>query len=124
MVFHAPGRPAAGDDGYGTVALGVALAALAAMMPAPATAADRADATRSVTVRHIDPSLTSPAAATRLLTRLDKAALEVCGASGFSLSDVKQATRRSRCWQDAMADAVRRLDNPLLAAAFDKGRRQ
>src|ERR1700724_2035696 len=61
--------------------------------------------------------LTSPAAARRLLRRIGDAALESCGASSFSVAEFKTATVMSRCWRDAVDDAVRRIDDPLLTAA-------
>lgn len=79
--------------------------------------------TTEIRVRYQRRELTSPAAARRLLRRIGDAALESCGAS-FSLAEFKTATVVSRCWRDAVDDAVRRVDDPLLTAAAREGRRQ
>jgi UrcA family protein len=79
--------------------------------------------TTEIRVRYERRELTSPAAARRLLRRIGDAALESCGASSFSLAEFKTATVVSRCWRDAVADAVRRIDDPLLTAAAREGRR-
>jgi UrcA family protein len=77
--------------------------------------------TTEIRVRY-ERELTSPAAARRLLRRIGAAALESCDASSFSLAEFKTATVASRCWRDAVDDAVRRIDDPLLAAAAREGR--
>ena len=79
--------------------------------------------TAEIRVRYERRELTSPAAARRLLRRIGDAALESCGASSFSLAEIKTATVMSRCWRDAVDDAVRRIDDPLLTAAAREGRR-
>ena len=79
--------------------------------------------TTEIRVRYDLRELTSPAAAHRLLRRIRDAALESCGASPFSLPEFKAATVASRCWRDAVDDAVRRIDDPLLTAAAREGRR-
>src|SRR3984957_1030108 len=79
--------------------------------------------TTEIRVRYERRELTSPAAARRLLRRIGDAALESCGASSFSLAEFKTATVMSRCWRDAVDDAVRRIDDPLLTAAGREGRR-
>jgi UrcA family protein len=75
-----------------------------------------------IRVRYKYRELTSPAAARRLLKRIGDAALESCGASSFSLAEFKTATEQSRCWRDAVADAVRRVDSPVLSEAASRGR--
>ena len=67
---------------------------------------------------HYDRStLTSAVGARRLLSRIGNAALESCGASAFSLPELRNATMASQCFKDAVNDAVRRIDSPLLNAA-------
>jgi UrcA family protein len=73
--------------------------------------------TTEIRVRYDHRELTSPAAAHRLLTRIRGAALESCGASPFSLPEFKAATVASQCWRDAVDNAVRSIDDPLLTAA-------
>jgi UrcA family protein len=79
--------------------------------------------TTGIRVRYERRELTSPAAARGLLRRIGDAALESCGASAFSLSEVRTATVVSRCWRDAVDDAVRRIGSPVLSAAASEGRR-
>jgi UrcA family protein len=78
--------------------------------------------TTEIRLRYDHRDLTSPAAAHRLLRRIRDAALESCGASPFSLPEFKAATVASRCWIDAVDNAVRRIDDPLLTAAAREGR--
>jgi UrcA family protein len=73
--------------------------------------------TTEIRVRYDQRELTSPAAAHRLLRRIRDAALESCGASPFSLPEFKAATLASQCWRDAVDNAVRHIDDPLLTAA-------
>ena len=79
--------------------------------------------TAAIRVRYDRRELTSPAAARRLLGRIGDAALESCGASPFSLTEFKTATMASRCWRDAVDDAVHRIDHPVLTAAAREDRR-
>ena len=79
--------------------------------------------TAEIRVRYERRELTSPAAARSLLRRIGDAARETCGASSFSLAELKTATVVSRCWRDAVDGAVRRIDDPWLTAAALEGRR-
>ncbi len=80
-------------------------------------AAPTGSVTTEIRVRYDHRDLTSPAAAHRLLGRIRDAALETCGASPFSLPEFKAATVASQCWRDAVENAVRSIDDPLLTAA-------
>ena len=73
--------------------------------------------TTEIRVRYERRELTSPAAARHLLRRIGDAALESCGASPFSLPEYKAAIVESQCWRDAVDNAVRSIDDPLLTAA-------
>jgi UrcA family protein len=86
---------------------------------ATAAAMDRSE----IRVRYDRRELASPAGAHRLLGRIGDAALESCGASMFSLVEFKAAIMASRCWRDAVDDAVRHVDDPLLTAAAREGHR-
>jgi hypothetical protein len=55
-------------------------------------------------------------AARRLLVRIGDAALEACGASTFSLAELRIATRNSQCWRKAVDGATRRIASPTLTA--------
>jgi UrcA family protein len=78
--------------------------------------------TAEIRVRYDRRELASPAAARRLLGRIGDAALESCGAA-FSLAEVKTATMASRCWRNAVDEAVRRIDDPVLTSAARQDRR-
>ena len=84
-----------------------------------AAAALETSASRLRYERH---ELASPAGARRVLGRIGDAALESCGAS-FSLAEFKTATLLSQCWRDAVDEAVRRIDDPLLTAAAREAQR-
>jgi UrcA family protein len=60
----------------------------------------------------------TPAAARRTIARIEAAAFAVCGASAFSLNEVKLAVRDSPCWRDSMAGTMARIDDPLLLQAY------
>ncbi len=90
----------------------------------PASAADRpGEVTESVMLRGATGNPATPQAATRLLQRIGDAAMLVCGASATSLVDMKRSVRASPCWRDSVADTVRRIDDPLLTAAYARHRR-
>ncbi|MEG3146629.1 UrcA family protein [Sphingomonas sp. RT2P30] len=90
----------------------------------PASAADRpGEVTESMMLRGVTRNPASPQAATRLLQRIGDAAMLVCGASATSLADMKRAVRTSPCWHNSVADTVRRINDPLLTAAFARHRR-
>jgi UrcA family protein len=97
------------------VALAIALTALSA--PCLAQEVQVGPDRYAVTLRRADLQSTTPAATRRSLARIDRAAMAVCGASG-SLLEVKRAIRRSACWRESMADALRRIDDPHLSQAW------
>lgn len=79
--------------------------------------------TEAVTLRGVTRNPGSPEAATRLLRRIGDAAMLACGAWATSLAEMKRAVRASPCWHDSVADTVRRIDDPLLTAAYARHRR-
>jgi UrcA family protein len=92
-----------------------------------ASAEERAAATGAQTteihVRYESRDLNSPAGVRRLLVRIGNAALESCGASLFSLPEIRNAALASQCYKDAIDDAVHRIGSPLLSAAASEERR-
>lgn len=94
--------------------IGVAMA-LAVVAPSSAPAAGGGQEHQQQAVRFADLDLGSPAGAARMLRRIEKAALEVCGAVPQSLTPLKQAIRRSPCFADAVANAVGRLRAPVVS---------
>jgi UrcA family protein len=90
-----------------------ALASVLAMVPAPSAAQGNPfDAIQHVRVPRPTAPMQSDAQARALLARLDKAAIEACGASTFSLPDVQSATRNGPCWHKAIAEAVVQASDP------------
>jgi UrcA family protein len=79
--------------------------------------------TAELRVRYKEGELTSPTAMRGLFKRIGDAALEACGASSFSLAEVKTAAKRSACWRDAVDDAVGRVGSPTLSAIASEARR-
>ena len=74
----------------------------------------------SVKVRFHDLDPGNPRDVDRLVARVGEAALEMCGASPFSLREVKGAVSRSQCWRDGVADAIRQIGDPRLTAALGR----
>jgi UrcA family protein len=68
---------------------------------------------RSVTVNYADLDVSSPAGAKALYGRIQGAAKQVCGYAGADV--IEQAIWRS-CYRNAIGDAVRKVNNPLLTA--------
>ena len=100
----------------------VALPCLLAGMATESHAAHVVLEATPIRVRYSQGELTNPAAARHLLKRIGDAALESCGASTFSVAEVKTAIRASRCWKDAVDDAIRRIGSPVLSAALVEDR--
>jgi UrcA family protein len=69
---------------------------------------------RSVTVSYRDLDLSSPEGANALYRRIQAAAKEVCGHAG---ADLLEQSLWKGCYRNAIADAVGKVNNPLLTAA-------
>lgn len=86
-----------------TVLLGLALVA-------PAQAAEHGAET--LTIRIARPASTAPAVTRRLERRIAAAALEVCGASPYSVPDMKDAVKHSPCWRESYAAGIAQMRDP------------
>lgn len=86
----------------------ILLGAIALALVTPSMAAAR----EAVAVRVGDLALNRPADAERLLRRLDRAALDVCGASHVSVRELQRAVRASDCYAQAMDEAVNAVGGP------------
>ena len=104
---------------FQTVRVAAMLAVLAGV-GSSAIAADAGSMTDYVRINRAAVTPASPAEAQRSLGRLGSAAMEVCGASSFSVPDYKRAVRRSDCWHQSMTDVVARIDNQYLTAAYQR----
>ncbi len=75
----------------------------------------------AVTLSNLDLSPATASAARRTLSRIDEAALAICGAPRGSLREVRRATRKSACWKESVDRAVAQIDNPLLTRVYRRG---
>lgn len=89
--------------------------AVAAVLPTAALAGE-GTTTRAVSTAGLDLSRTSDAAV--MAHRLDRAAMNVCGASEFSARDVQNDVRGSSCYRDAVDRALEALSAPAVSAAL------
>lgn len=92
-----------------------ALLALAAFGLATPCFADAGTVTTRIRVAR--PAVMTAAMTAQLKRRIGQAALEACGASGFSLAEVKRAVAASDCWHQAYADAIAGIDGIGVAHA-------
>ena len=98
----------------------LALAALAcALGTAPVSATPSAEGGRSVTVSYADINLSSPAGATVLYGRINRAASLFCGA-GPNPADLGRRVIWRACVDGAVANAVANVDSPRLTALHAK----
>jgi UrcA family protein len=63
-------------------------------------------------------NLGASADAQTMIKRLDNAAMQACGASRFSLSEVRRATRGGDCYKAAMDSAVTTLGAPVVSSLY------
>lgn len=96
----------------------LAVAALALCAPLASHAAPAGDTT-SVRVSYRDLDLSRSRDARTMLARLQEAALNTCGASGFSFPQYREAVRRSDCYQQSLSNAVAALDVPTVSARYN-----
>lgn len=74
--------------------------------------------TTSITVSPAGLDLSSATGAGAMAGRIDRAAVRACGASGFSVRDVKAEVRRSDCYRAAVGQAETALNAPAVSAAL------
>jgi len=98
--------------------LTVSFAAAAAAFAHPAQAQDQIGPDSYAVVVRAAAHPVTPRVARQTLARIERAALEVCGASSFSLREVRMSVRDSACWHASVAEAVARANDPLLSAAY------
>ncbi len=63
-------------------------------------------------------NLGDSADAQTMIKRLDNASLQACGASRFSLAEVRRATRNGDCYKGAMDGAVATLGAPVVSSLY------
>ncbi len=107
------------------VSLGCAVAMAGAV--SARAAVSEADAAREierqpvqVVVKTHDLDLTSRAGSSVMLQRISQAAQQACGASSFSFSDFRWATKRSDCYRDSMGRALVALNAPAVTRLYEE----
>ncbi|MDX2233184.1 MAG: UrcA family protein [Hyphomonadaceae bacterium] len=104
----------------------VAAIALLVAAGAPAVAeerpvADAASESRATSVRQHDLDLTSERGAAAMLMRLERAAQAVCDAPEVNRPSPAARRAMAACRRDAVAEAVKLLDAPLLTQLHRDG---
>lgn len=98
---------------FSTLALAIALAA-----PMIAQAAPQPESIAVATAGYGDLDLNRASDAKIMVSRLDRAALEACGASRASFRDYRTAVQRSDCYKDGMRQALADLNAPAVTQAY------
>jgi len=98
--------------------LTLSFAAAVAAFASPAQAQDQIGPDRYAIVVKAAAHPATPRVARRTLARIEQAALAVCGASSFSLREMRMSVRDTACWRGSVAGAVARAGDPLLSAAY------
>jgi UrcA family protein len=96
----------------------IALALALALLGPAAVQASTGNDVPTVRVSHADLDLAQPQGAATMLKRLDRASMSVCGASTFSLGQVKDAVRASDCYHQSLDRAVTSLAAPTVTAIY------
>jgi UrcA family protein len=98
------------------VSVAGAIVVTALMFMAPdARAADSPSQADGIAVQFSQATLNSPEDAARLYRKLKLASKKVCGLGGGFLN-LPERTRANRCYEETLADVVRKIDRPLLTS--------
>ncbi|HET9862074.1 MAG TPA: UrcA family protein [Steroidobacteraceae bacterium] len=84
-----------------------------------AGAADRTATNDDIAVRFSDQRVNSPAEAEALYKKLRSAAREVCDANAGGHRTLEVRTRVDRCVKSVLADAVSKINQPLLTSVYE-----
>ena len=84
-----------------------------------AGAADRTATSADIAVRFSDTQLNSEADAEQLYKKLRSAARAVCDDNAGGHRTLEVRTRAEKCVNQVLADAVRKIDKPLLTALHE-----
>ncbi len=96
-------------------ALALTTLALAATHASAATMAATAD---GIVVKYSNQEVNSDADAERLYRKLKQASRKACGLDGGFLN-LNERTRAERCYDETLADVVRKINRPQLTALHD-----
>lgn len=108
---------AAAGAAAGAVALLLSVTPARAETPHTSLAMDEVEV-HSETVHFSDLNLASSKDAQRLYTRLRRAAENVCG--DYDLRDFVDSKEARKCEDDAVSDAVAKVNRPMLTAVYDR----
>jgi len=104
------------------IALGLVTALGVLAMP-PVLAGERAGEDRhSMTLTNVNVRPATLAQARQTLSRIEGAALVLCGAPRGTSSILKRAVMKTPCFRDAVAEAVRTIDHPLITRLHQSAR--
>lgn len=99
------------------------LAVLGTIAASPVSAQEKVGPhTHARAIANLDIRPATVHAARRTLTRIEEAALEVCGAPRGALREVRRAMRKSECWKESVDRAVTAIGNPLLIRVHGQGK--
>lgn len=96
----------------------LAVAALTMTIAVPAHAATLHMVSRSLTYN--PETLAKPEGAKRMLTRIWRTAGDLCRPAPTTVPVATSPTAEARCQREATADAVGRLDSPMVSKAFEE----
>lgn len=68
----------------------------------------------SIALKNVNVHPSSLAEARKTLDRIKDAALTLCGAPQGSSTYMRRAIKKSQCFEDSVAEAVRSIDDPLI----------
>lgn len=95
----------------------LALTALA-LVATPAGAATMAATADGIVVKYSNEEINSDADAERLYRKIKQASRKACGLDGGFLN-LGERTRAERCYDETLADVVRKINRPQLTALHD-----
>ena len=90
----------------------------ALMFMSDARAAEPSSQADGIAVKFSQETLNSPEDAAKLYRKLKLASKKVCGLGGGFLN-LPERTRANRCYEETLADVVRKIDRPLLTSLHD-----
>lgn len=73
----------------------------------------------AMTLKNVNVRPGSAEEARKTLSRIEGAAISLCGAPHGSSSILKRAVMKSDCFKNSVAEAVRKIDNPLINRLHD-----
>ncbi|MGY6637183.1 MAG: UrcA family protein [Erythrobacter sp.] len=102
------------------ISFGLATASAVLMIP-PVQAQNTIDPDQhAIILNNVNVHPASIREARKTLDRIKVAALTLCGAPHGSSTYMRRAVMKSECFRDSLADAVRKIDDPLINRLHDR----